>query len=98
MHVVGSIPQTVSTMRSSLGLVATDAVRLNAYSLAKRRPQAENTHPVTAERGGAKGACAPGGTVHGAAFGGAKMQNSEIRPLLANQRFVCTAERIRRFR
>jgi len=52
MHVVGSIPQTVSTMRSSLGLVATDAVRLNAYSLAKRRPQAENTHPVTAERGG----------------------------------------------
>jgi len=41
-------------------------------------------HAVTAEKGGAKRACAAGGTVQGAAFGGAKMQNSEIRPFLAN--------------
>jgi len=41
--------------------------------------------PSGGKRGeGLRGACAPGGTVQGAAFGGAKMQNSEIRPLVAN--------------
>jgi len=32
------------------------------------------------------GACAPGDTLQGAAFGGAKIWNSEIWPLLANWR------------
>jgi len=35
---------------------------------------------------GRRGASAPGGTVQGAAFGGAKIWNSEIWPLLANWR------------
>jgi len=38
---------------------------------------------VAAGRGEAKGASAPSGTVQGAAFGGAKIWNSEICPLLA---------------
>jgi len=44
---------------------------------------------------GAKGASAPGGTVQGAAFGGAKIWNSEIWPLLANWRhnFIPTQTR-----
>jgi len=33
---------------------------------------------------GRRGACAPGGTMHGAAFGGAKIWNSKIWPVLAN--------------
>ena len=36
--------------------------------------------------GGANGVFTPGGTVQGAAFGGAKIWNSEICPLLANGR------------
>jgi len=33
---------------------------------------------ITGSSGGGKGACAPGGTVQGAAFGGSKIWNSEI--------------------
>ena len=39
--------------------------------------------------GGAKGASAPGGTELGAAFGGAKIWNSEIWPLLTNCHLYC---------
>ena len=42
---------------------------------------------VAAGRG--KGACASGGTVHGAAFGGLKIWNPEIWSLLAKMQFVC---------
>jgi len=46
--------------------------------------------PITRSSGGGKGgkgAFAPGSTVYGAAFGGAKIWNSEIWPLLANWQF-----------
>ena len=44
--------------------------------------------PVAAGRG-AQGACTPGGTVQGAAFGKAKIWNSKILPVLVNWRLHC---------
>jgi len=44
---------------------------------------------VGAGKGGAKGACAPAGTVQGAAFGGTKIWNYEMWTLLANWCLHC---------
>ena len=61
----------------------------------KSTARLDKLFPVTSclitewRREGAKGACAPGGIVQVAAFGGAKMWNYEIWPLLANWRLHC---------
>ena len=59
------------------------ALQLHMLKFCSMEVHLGSRYPVAAE-GGVKGACAPGGTMQGAAFRGAKMQNSEIRPLLAN--------------
>jgi len=75
--VVGGISQIISVELVQVSEATRILQILRIF--ARSAPKLADYCTVAAERG----AC-PGGTVQGAAFGGAKMQNSEIWPLLAN--------------